>query len=262
MNTTLPTFDHPAYRLPKPPIAETPEEERLRRKRELAAAFRLFGRFGFGEGVGGHVTARDPLRPNCFWVNPFGVPFEHIRVSDLLLVEETGMLVEGEGLVNLAGFYIHSRVHAARPDVQAVAHAHSLYGKTFSSFGRPLDPITQDSLAFYEDHSVYDGFGGLVFDPEEGDRIAKALGPHKAVILRNHGLLTVGRTVAETAWWFISMERSCQAQLIAMAAGEPTLIDEEEARQVAGVTGTADFGWFNFQPLHRKILALEPDHLD
>ncbi|MGR6917962.1 class II aldolase/adducin family protein [[Actinomadura] parvosata] len=168
---------------------------------------------------------------------------------------------EGQGLVNLAGFYIHSRVHAARPDVQAVAHAHSLYGKTFSSFGRLLDPITQDSLAFYGDHRVYDGFGGLVFDPEEGDRIARALDTAKAVILKNHGLLTVGRTVAETAWWFISMERSCQSQLIAMAAGEPDLIDDVEARQVAAVTGTPEFGWFNFQPLHEKILALEPDHL-
>ncbi|WP_020417330.1 class II aldolase/adducin family protein [Amycolatopsis sp. ATCC 39116] len=262
MSTALPTFDDPAYRVPAPPVAASPEEERLRRKRELAATFRLFGKFGFGEGVGGHVTARDPIHPTCFWVNPFGVPFEHIRVSDLLLVNENGRLVEGAGLVNLAGFYIHSRVHAARLDVQAVAHAHSLHGKTFSAFGRLLDPITQDSLAFYDDHSVYDGFGGLVFDPEEGNRIAKALGDHKAVILQNHGLLTVGRTVAETAWWFISMERSCQSQLLAMAAGDPILIDEAEARQVSSVTGTPGFGWFNFQPLHQKILKLEPDLLD
>ncbi|ROS44383.1 class II aldolase/adducin family protein [Amycolatopsis thermoflava] len=262
MSTALPTFDDPAYRVPAPPVAASPEEERLRRKRELAATFRLFGKFGFGEGVGGHVTARDPIHSTCFWVNPFGVPFEHIRVSDLLLVDENGRLVEGAGLVNLAGFYIHSRVHAARPDVQAVAHAHSLHGKTFSAFGRLLDPITQDSLAFYDDHSVYDGFGGLVFDPEEGNRIAKALGDHKAVILQNHGLLTVGRTVAETAWWFISMERSCQSQLLAMAAGDPILIDEAEARQVSSVTGTPGFGWFNFQPLHQKILKLEPDLLD
>ena len=262
MSTTLPTFDDATYRLPTPPVADSPEEDRLRRKRELAATFRLFGKFGFGEGAGGHVTARDPIHPHCFWVNPFGMPFEHIRVSDLLLVDENGRLVEGEGLVNLAGFYIHSRVHAARPDVRAVAHAHSLHGKTFSAFGRLLDPITQDSLSFYEGHSLYDGFGGLVFDPEEGNRIGKALGEHKAVILRNHGLLTVGRTVAETAWWFISMERTCQSQLIAMAAGDPILIAEEEARQVASVTGSAEFGWFNFQPLQQKILRLEPDQLD
>ncbi|WP_031470596.1 class II aldolase/adducin family protein [Sciscionella sediminilitoris] len=262
MTSTLPTFDDKAYQLPKPPTAATVEEERLRRKSELAATFRLFGRFGFGEGVGGHVTARDPEHTDCFWVNPFGMPFEHIRVSDLLLVDEAGHLVEGEGIVNLAGFYIHSRVHAARPEVVAAAHAHSLHGKTFSSFGQLLEPITQDVLAFYEDHAVYDDFGGLVFDLEEGNRIAKALGSMKAVILKNHGLLTVGRTVAEAAWWFITMERSCQAQLLAMAAGTPSHISHEEARGVGDFTGSPEFGWFNFQPLHQKILRLEPDLLD
>ena len=114
-------------------------------------------------------------------------------------------------------------MHAARPDVIAAAHSHSMYGKAWSSLGRLLDPITQDACAFYEDHALFDDYTGVVLDLEEGKRIAHALGDNKAVILRNHGLLTVGHSVDEAVWWFITMERSCQAQLLAEAAGTPVL---------------------------------------
>ena len=120
-------------------------------------------------------------------------------------------------------------MHQARPDVVAAAHAHSIYGKSWSSLGRMLDPITQDACAFYEDHALFDDYTGVVLDLEEGKRIAHALGECKAVILRNHGLLTVGHSVDEAAWWFITMERSCQAQLLAEAAGTPVLIDADMA---------------------------------
>src|ERR1041384_585724 len=116
-----------------PPTFDSVEEERLHRKQRLAAAFRLFSRFGFDEGVAGHITARDPERTDHFWVNPFGMHFGHIRVSDLILVNDHGEVVEGDRLVNRAAYAIHSQVHAARPDVVAAAHAHSLYGKTLSS---------------------------------------------------------------------------------------------------------------------------------
>ena len=145
--------------------------------------------------------------------------FGHIRASDLILVNHQGEVVEGDRPVNVAAFAIHSQVHAARPDVIAAAHAHSVYGKSWSSLGRTLDPITQDVCAFYEDHAVFDDYTGVVLDVEEGKRIAHALGDNKAAILRNHGLMTVGHSVDEAAWWFITMERSCQAQLLAEAAG-------------------------------------------
>src|SRR6266851_5529606 len=187
--------------IPRPPRFATAAEERLHRKRMLAAAFRLFSRFGFDEGVAGHITARDPERLDHFWVNPFGMNFGHIRVSDLILVNDTGEVVEGDYPVNTAAFAIHSQVHAARPDVIAAAHAHSIYGKSWSSLGRLLDPITQDACAFYQDHGLFEDFRGIVYETSEGDRIASVLGERKAVILRNHGLLTVGRTVDEAVWW-------------------------------------------------------------
>ncbi|MHC5829855.1 MAG: class II aldolase/adducin family protein, partial [Nostoc sp.] len=118
--------------------------------------------------------------------------FGHIRVSDLILVNREGEVVKGDAQVNRAAFAIHSQLHEARPDVMAAAHAHSLYGKAWSSLGRLLDPLTQDSCAFYEDHALFDDFTGVVLETSEGQRLAQALGPKKAIILRNHSILTVG----------------------------------------------------------------------
>ena len=106
-----------------------------------------------------------------------------------------------------------------------------MYGKAWSALGRPLDPITQDACVFYEDHTVCEeGGGAIVLEEAAAKALAAALGPHKATIHRNHGLFTVGHSVDEAAWWFITMERSCQAQLLAEAAGTPLLIDDEGAR--------------------------------
>lgn len=246
----------------QPPTFATVEEERLHRKQRLAAALRLFGRFGFSEGVAGHITVRDPQRLDHFWVNPFGMHFSLIRVSDLILVNHRGEVVEGNRPVNEAAFAIHSQIHAARPDVVAAAHAHSTYGKSWSSLGRLLDPLTQDACSFYEDHSLFDDYTGVVLEPEEGKRIAQALRDNKAVILRNHGLLTVGHSVDEAAWWFITMERSSQAQLMAEAAGKPILIDPENARIAQRQVGSHHMGWFSFQPLYELIVRQQPDLLE
>ena len=238
------------------------EERRLHRKQRLAAAYRLFGKFGFDEGVAGHITARDPEHIDHFWVNPMGMSFKQIKVSDLLLVNHDGKVVEGEGLLNGAAFTIHSHIHQARPDVVAAAHSHSIHGKAWSALGRKLDPITQDACAFYDDHVVLEDFTGVVLETGEGERIATGLGNNKACILQNHGLLTVGQSVEEAAWWFITMERSCQAQLLAEAAGTPKLIDDENARKTCEVVGSSLAGWFSFQPLYNVIVAEQPDLMD
>ncbi|GAB3164221.1 class II aldolase/adducin family protein [Microbispora hainanensis] len=251
--------DQLAFRMP--PAFETVEEERRHRKERLAAALRLFGRFGFEEGVAGHITARDPEHTDHFWVNPFGMSFKQIKVGDLILVNHEGQVVEGRYHVNKAAFAIHSMVHQARPDVVAAAHSHSVYGKALSALGTLLEPLTQDACAFYEDHALFDDYTGVVVETEEGRRIAQALGSHKAVILRNHGLLTVGDSVEAAAWWFITMERSCQAQLAAKAAGPTVPITHENAKLTHGQIGNDLVGWINFQPLLDQILASDPDLL-
>jgi ribulose-5-phosphate 4-epimerase/fuculose-1-phosphate aldolase len=247
---------------PKPPVFERVEDERLHRQQRLAGAFRLFGRMGFSEGIAGHITARDPEFTDHFWVNPFGKHFSQIRVSDLILVNHDGDIVKGDAPVNQAAFAIHSQIHTARPDVIAAAHAHSIYGKAWSSLGNLLDPLTQDACAFYRDHSLLDDYTGVVLDSSEGQRLAATLGQNKAIILRNHGILTVGHTVDEAVWWYISMERCCQAQLLAQAAGNPISIKHETATLTHSQVGSHPAGWFSFQPLYDRIVRDEPDLLE
>lgn len=251
--------------MPSPPIFTNSADERLHRKQRLAAAFRLFSKFGFDEGVAGHITARDPEFTDTFWVNPFGVHFSQITVSNLIRVDHKGNVVEGNYPVNAAAFAIHSRIHMLRPDAVAAAHTHAPNGRAWSTLGRPLDHITQDACAFYKDHAVYDDFGGVVVELDEGTRVATALGKNKAAILQNHGLLTVGQTVDAAAWWYIAMERCCQVQLMAEAAAgskKPILISDEAAKQAYSIVGSPFAGWFQFQPLYDRIVKEQPDLLN
>ena len=250
----------PAERMP--PAFASREAERLHVKQRLAAAFRLFAKFGFDEGVAGHITVRDPEHRDTFWVNPFTKDFSQICVSNLVRIDHQGDVVEGTWPVNRAAFAIHSRLHRARPDVNAAAHAHSMYGKAFAALGKLLDPITQDACAFFEDHSLFADYTGVVLDVQEGDRIAEALGGRKAVILRNHGLLTVGHSVDAAAFWFITMDRCCHAQLLADAAGETVKIPPEMARLTSTQVGSPIAGHLGFQPLYDRIVAEQPDLLD
>ena len=236
--------------------------ERTERKKKLTAALRVFGKFGFDEGVAGHFTARDPEHEDKFWVNPFGKSFKQMKMSDLILVDHEGSIVHGSGLLNRAAFAIHSQIHKNLPHVTAAAHTHSLYGKTWSTLGRLLDPLTQDSCAFFEDHVLFDDFTGVVNDTSEGERIAKALGTKKAAILQNHGLLTAGRTIDEVAWWYITMERTCQAQLMAEAAGDPVKIRPDVARLTRTQMGLPEAGYFSFQPIYNVALEENPDMFD
>lgn len=244
-----------------PPENLSPAEERKHRKERLAAALRVFARFGYDEGVAGHITVRDPEFTDCFWVNPFGVPFQHVTVSDLLLVDELGRVLQGRRHVNQAAFVVHSQVHQARPDVVAVAHSHSTHGRALSALGELLDPLTQDACAFYEDHALLNEYTGVAVDEQEGRRIASALGPHKGLILRNHGLLTVGDTVDAAAWWFHQMERACEIQLSARASGKPVLIDHRNAVTTREQLGSDLVAWINYQPLYAGVTREEPDLL-
>ena len=246
------------------PVHPDLERERLHRKQRLAVGYRLFARSGFDMGGAGHITARDPEHADRFWVNPAGVHFHHIRVSDLMLVDHDGEILEAGRVrrLNRAAFAIHSELHKARPDVVAAAHSHSLHGKAWSSLGRLLDPLTQDACAFFEDHALFAEFSGVVLDPSEGQKIAAALGPLKAVILQNHGLLTVGASVEAAVWRYLAMENACQAQLLAEAAGRPIPVPPEVARKTAAQVGSDASSWFAFQPYLDLIAAEEPDVFD
>lgn len=221
----------------------------------LAAAFRHWSREGYVLGISGHISVRDPEFPHAFWTNPLGVHFGLLKASDMVLLNYEGQVVGGNRTrpANAAGFLIHGAVHKARPDVHAACHAHTKYGKPWSVFAKPLEMLTQDTCKFFKSHSVYNSYGGVVLAEEEGDLIAQALGSGKGVILRNHGLLTVGGTVDEAAFLFDIMEVSCRDQLLAdaAAAGNPALkkviIEDEEAAYNEKMEGGPEICYAEFQ---------------
>lgn len=190
-------------------------------------------------------------------------------MSDLVLVNEKGEVQPGgaQSAINLAAFTIHGAIHRARPDLNAACHAHSVYGKAFSCFGRPIEMLYQDALRFYNDLAVYPRFGGTVLKAEEGDRIANALGPTmRNIILQNHGMITCGGTVDEAAFLFIALDRCCHAQMMANAAVcpgfEKQYIGDEEAKYTHKKSGNSNKMWLGFQPYYDQVLKEDPSFLE
>jgi ribulose-5-phosphate 4-epimerase/fuculose-1-phosphate aldolase len=203
----------------------------------------------------------DPVDPSTFWLNPYGVHFGVLTVSDMVQVDDQGRRVGGaDKPVNAAGFMIHSAVHAARPDLHAVCHAHSPYARAWSTFGLPIDMLNQDSCMFYDDLAIYPSFGGVVFAAEEGRRIASAMGQkNKNLLLQNHGSLTAGGTIAEAAGFFIALERACHNQLLVEAAVTPgnlekTFVGKEEAEYTKKGTGSPEVMYMQFMPEYQFAL--------
>ncbi|MEL6983364.1 MAG: class II aldolase/adducin family protein [Actinomycetota bacterium] len=246
-----------------PGTFDTAEAERQHRKERLAAALRIIGGLGFAEGVAGHITARDPELTDHFWVNPFGMSFKLITVSDLILVNPEGVVVEGRKPVNAAAFAIHHALHTARPEVVAAVHTHTTYGRAFAALGDPLEMITQDACMFYNDVAIHaDSNGAVVTGEEDAEGLAASLGDKKALVHQNHGLITVGDSVDAAAWWFIALERACQVQLIAKAAGELTTIPDEFAQKSWEQTGHGLAGWFQFQAHYDELVADDDSFLN
>ena len=203
------------------------EQIRARRKRDCALGYRLFAAQKWGDLGDGHISARDPLREDCFWMLRYGVSYHAAMVSDLVLVGPGGELVEGEGFINIAGYYIHQPILEARPDLVSAVHVHTGWGTPFSAEARMIKPISQESCVFFEDHALWEDEEVQVQSVEAGRRIAAAMGKNRAIILRNHGLLTGGDSVAEAVGRFVYMERVAEVH---MKARSPKPISAEAAR--------------------------------
>ncbi|CAG9952825.1 unnamed protein product, partial [Clonostachys rosea f. rosea IK726] len=184
------------------PKIDDPYKKRQWQLEHMAGAFRVFARKGYTEGTAGQSV--------------LGVHFGLLKASDMVHINEAGEVIGGaQRPVNAAGFMIHSAIHKARPDINAVCHTHSPAGKAWSTFGRHVDIINQDSCTFYEIQTVYENFGGVVLEKAEGERIAAVLGDkNRVAILQNHGLLTGWSTVDEVAYLFTSLERTCEVQIM------------------------------------------------
>jgi ribulose-5-phosphate 4-epimerase/fuculose-1-phosphate aldolase len=240
------------------PVFATKEAERAHSLERLAATCRIFGRRGYSEGLLGHVTVRDPELADHFWVNPVGIPMHQVKVSDLVEVNHQGQVVHGNARVNPVGLLLHTAVHRSRPEVMAVCHAHALHASTWAAFERLLDPITQDACVFFEKQALILE-PRIVRDADTAARFAEGFGDKRVAIHAGHGIFTTGQSVDEAAWWFVLMNRCCEAQLMAEACGKPSTWASEDARWLASTLGSPQFGWLSFQTLWDEIILSDPD---
>lgn len=247
---------------PQVPTFATHAEERQHRKERLVAACREFAVQGFDYGFAGHLTIRDPEFPELYWTNPMCVHFSQVRISNLILADHKGKVVEGNYALNRAGFVLHAAVHEAHPDILAMCHAHTVYGTAFAALGRPLDPITQDAAAFFEDHVVIkDEAGQVAVEEKAGMSVCDYFKGVKAAIHQNHGLLTASRhSIESAAFWFIALERCCQQQLLVEATGiKPVMVSPERSRYSREHVGSEYIGWLHFQPIYEHLAKTQPD---
>lgn len=192
---------------------------------DLAACYRLIAHYGMSDMIANHISLRVPGEDGTFLINAYGLLYEEITASSLLKIDHDGNIISSPDFgafgygVNRAGFVIHSAIHAARPEVDCVIHTHTWPGMAVSSLDCGLLPINQTSMRFL--NIGYHEYRGVVLDLEEQESLVRDLGSNEALILRNHGLLTVGRTVGEAFNWMHRLELSCRAQLAAMGSGVP-----------------------------------------
>ena len=187
---------------------------------ELAAAYRLTDHFGMTALIYNHITARVPGADDQFLINEYGLGYEEVTASNLVKIDMDGnILDEGERRINVTGYVIHSAIHAARHDVTCVMHTHTPYGMAVSALERDLLPLQQDAYQFHERLSYHE-FEGVAVDIDERERLVTDLGDKNAMILRNHGLLTVGRSVAEAWVRMWQLEQACKVQVLAQSTGQ------------------------------------------
>ncbi|MPZ61397.1 MAG: class II aldolase/adducin family protein [Propionibacteriales bacterium] len=212
-------------------------------RREVALGCRVLDREGQGDFIWGHVSARDPQGRGA-WLKGAGLGFDEITSDDVILVDRDGGLLEGEGRVHFE-YPIHTEVLAARPDVGAVVHTHAEAAVAFAATGMPLRPIGHEGTLFTPpDIARYTKTSDLIMNAELGASVAQALDARNAVLLVNHGIVTVGADVATAVMTAVILERACRSQLLASASGLPLTWthDDEALRKREGVYGEHQIG--------------------
>lgn len=252
--------DQSVFRRPDIRYAKSEREARI----DLAAAYRLVAHFGIDDLVHTHISMRVPGQENQFLINPYGLMFSEVTASSLVKIDHEGNVLEDtDSLVNKAGFVIHSAIHMARPDVACVLHTHSRAGVAVSCLKEGLLPLNQFALQFYNRIGYHD-YEGIALDLDERERLIRDLGSFDTMILRNHGLLTCGRTVAEAFVSMYYLEQSCRIQMDLLPARESLVlpngqVSEKTARQFeAG--GPGSIGQREWPALLRLLDRVSPGY--
>ncbi len=267
------------HAIQNPPVAvgdaTAMSEEERRARIDLAACYRLIDLYGMSDGILNHISARVPGRDEHFLINPFGLLYEEITASSLIKVDLDGTVLANADpryTINLPGYVIHSAIHGARHDVACVLHTHTPAGMAVSALECGLLPINQTAMRFAGSVAYHD-FEGVAVDTDERRRLVADLGDNDVMILRNHGLLAVGRTVAEAFVNMQRLERACQTQLLAMSAGSPLvslatdLVDKTFQQLRQAPTPAADgrrlpHGEREWPALLRKLDRIDPSYRD
>jgi len=235
---------------------------------ELAAVYRIIDHLGWSELIWNHVTLRVPGPEPHFLINPYGLRYDEVRASNLVKIDCDGKVVGKSAYpINVAGFVIHSAIHMARPDAHCVLHTHTTAGMAVAAQEEGLLPIGMYAAEGF-DGLAYHNFEGPSLDLDERGRIAKSLGGKNMLILRNHGLLTCGRTAAEAFVRMFRLERACQVQMQAQAGGAGLLrLTDDVAQRSAKLGdefltsgGTVGYGELEFAAMVRLIEAKDPSY--
>lgn len=228
-------------------------------KREIIIAGKVLVEQGQDDFTRGHISARLPDNPSLFFMKPHSIGFDEMTFDNILTIDLDGKVVEGTSRRH-SEVFIHSEIYKARADVQSVLHTHPTYAVALSAVDRPMRALSQPSTLFYEALGLYDDTIRLIRSVELGARVAQALGPHRAVLLKNHGAVTATRSLKETVISMVMLESAAMIQLVAEAAGNtrqefPRNDIEELKREMS----KAEHFAINFDYLARRVAEPRPD---
>lgn len=231
-------------------------------KYTLCAVFRMLAMEGLDDGISGHITVKVPDEEGTYWTNPLGFMFEEMTPDHLIKINSKGEILEGKYPVNVAGFAIHSSIHAARKDAQCLIHTHSPWGTVFSALNKPIIPLDQNSCMFYENYAHYEEFHGAVNESKEATRLKKALGDANVLILKNHGTITCGESFEHATMLMIHVEKAYRMNFYSLLAGDYDPISPEVARETRDWVANPVGFKIEFDALMRKVERKYPDLLN
>jgi len=245
------------------PVLQIPQTERQQRA-DLAACYRLADRYKMGKIIWNHITARVPNTADELLVFRLGCRYDEVTASNLLKINIAGHALDGRAdSVNQAAYVIHGGIYRHRPDVMCVMHSHSRGGQAVSCLKDGLLPLSQEAMMFHEDLAYHD-YEGISDDVSESDRLANDLGCKNQMVLRNHGLITVGKTVAEAFWRMFYLEMACSLQMDVLSSGASYCLPSDEMCRKVRDQYLTDFapGYYEWPALLRELEVEAPDYKD
>jgi ribulose-5-phosphate 4-epimerase/fuculose-1-phosphate aldolase len=253
---------NPLQAIEIPPLEGRVSNEEWAIRVDLACAYRMVAHYGWDDLIFTHLSARIPGPEHHFLLNPYNLMFEEVTASSLVKVDAQGQAVEPTPFItNPAGFIIHSAIHMAREDAHAVMHLHTPHGQAVAAHSEGLLPLTQTAMLIRGDVAFHD-YEGVAVDVDERDRLVADLGTKNAMILRNHGTLAVGKNVGECFIRLYYLERACQAQVLALSAGEEVNTPPQGSPEVTAQQGAIGLpmaaNLLAWPALKRKAYRLDP----